>query len=128
MDFIAPHSVDVTLNGLSEAQEEVCQAALQAFRERHGLAEWGLNMSLSDEGPGTWKLHISVVASRDLDFQVRSNHIIVDKTLDLARVVDLCLETHYHACMNSRAMSQRSNLSKSPQSQRTLNSRAAKAR
>jgi hypothetical protein len=25
--------------------------------------------------------------------------------MDLARVVDLCLETHYNACMNGKAMS-----------------------
>ena len=62
-------------------------------------------MNLKDDGPERWLLDISVVASADLDFQVRSTQVSVDKTMDLARVVDLCLETHYNACMNGKAMS-----------------------
>jgi hypothetical protein len=95
---------DVKLSGLSEAQEEACHAALQEFRDRHGLSYWGLNVNLTEDGPQTWQVDISVVASPDLNFQVRSNRLTVDKTLDLARVVDLCLETHFHACMNTMSV------------------------
>ena len=129
MDFTPPYSTDVKLNGLSQAQQQACHAALRAFRERHGLADWGLTVNLSDHGTQSWQVDISVVASRDLDFQIRSNHVSVDKTLDLQRVVDLCLETHYHACMNRKAMSQRPTRSaKPPQSEGVLNSRAARAK
>jgi hypothetical protein len=93
------------LAGLSEVQEEGCYTALRAFLERNRLAPWGLYVSLSSGGPHTWLLDISVVASAEFDFQARSSQLTVDKTVDLARVVDLCLETHYNACMNGKAMS-----------------------
>jgi hypothetical protein len=103
----AGSSVDLDLTGLSEAQEEACHAALGAFLERNRLASWGLKVDLSNDGPRTCQLDISVAASAEFDFQVRSNQITVDKTLDLGRIVDLCLETHYNACMNRKAMSDR---------------------
>lgn len=106
------------LTGLSEAQEDACCGALQAFLERHSLASWGLNVKLEDEGPQTWRLEISVVASPELDFQIRTSQVSVDKTVDLAQIVDLCLETHYNACMNREAMSHRS--PKLPQWERAL--------
>jgi|SRR5580692_3325726 hypothetical protein len=93
------------LTGLSQAQEQACCSALEAFLERNRLSSWRLNVNLKDDGPERWLLDISVVASADLDFQVRSTQVSVDKTMDLARVVDLCLETHYNACMNGKAMS-----------------------
>jgi hypothetical protein len=98
-------SANLELTGLSEAQEECCYAALRAFLERNRLASWGLNVSLSSDGPHTWLLDISVLAPAEFDFQVRSSQMTVDKTLDLAQIVDLCLETHYNACMNGKAIS-----------------------
>ena len=125
MDKTAYRGEESKLNGLSEAQEEACYSALQAFRERHGLDYWGLTLNLTDDGPQTWQVDITVMASPELDFQIRSSHVTIDKTLDLARVVDLCLETHYHTCMNSKAISLRSNRSsKPPQSEDVLDSRA----
>ena len=106
--FSIPASVgraNPELAGLSEVQEEGCYTALRAFLERNRLAPWGLYVSLSSGGPHTWLLDISVVASAEFDFQARSSQMTVDKTVDLARVVDLCLETHYNACMNGKAMS-----------------------
>jgi len=93
------------LTGLSQVQEKACFSALEAFLERNRLASWRLNVNLKDDGPDRWLLDISVVASAEFDFQVRSTQVSVDKTLDLAQVVDLCLETHYNACMNGKAMS-----------------------
>jgi hypothetical protein len=93
------------LTGLSEAQKETCCSTLETFLERNHLASWRLNVNLKDDGPERWLLGIDVVASVEFDFQVRSTQVSVDKTLDLARVVDLCLETHYNACMNGKAMS-----------------------
>jgi hypothetical protein len=93
------------LTGLSEAQKETCCSTLETFLERNHLASWRLNVNLKDDGPERWLLDIDVVASAEFDFQVRSTQVSVDKTLDLAQVVDLCLETHYNACMNGKAMS-----------------------
>jgi hypothetical protein len=103
----AASSADLDLTGLSAAQEEACHAALGAFLERNRLAYWGLTVNLSNDGPRTCRLDISIAASAEFDFQVRSSRITVDKTLDLGQVVDLCLETHYAACMNRKAMSDR---------------------
>lgn len=96
---------NIDLTGLSETQEEACYAALRAFLERNRLSSWGLHVNLRNDGPQSWQLDISVAAPAEFDFQVRSSRITVDNTLDLAQVVDLCLETHYNACMNSKAMS-----------------------
>lgn len=95
------------LTGLSDVQEEACRAALIAFLERNRLASWELSVNLSDNGPHSWRLDITVVASPELDFQKRSTQLTADKTVDLAQVVDLCLETHYNACMNREATSAR---------------------
>jgi hypothetical protein len=62
-------------------------------------------VDLSDDGPQTLRLNIVAVAPAELDRQIRSSHITVDKSFDLADVVDLCLETHYNTCMNRRAIS-----------------------
>lgn len=102
-----PISASIELNGLSEAQEKACYAALQAFLERNLIASWRLKVNLSEDGPLTCRLNVSVVAPPEFDFQTRSTQVSVDKNVDLARVVDLCLETHYNACMNARAMSSR---------------------
>jgi hypothetical protein len=103
-----PVSASLELTGLSEAQEAACYAAMQAFLERNRLAFWSLKVDLSDDGPKTSRLTVSVGASAELDFQVRSTQVSVDKTVDLTQVVDLCLETHYNACMNGKARSHRS--------------------
>jgi hypothetical protein len=103
-----PASLDTATleaTGLSETQEKACWAAMQAFLKRKRLAAWGLNMNLTNHGPETWQLDIAVVASAEFGFKIRSSQITVDKTVDLGRVVDLYLETHYNACMNSKAMS-----------------------
>lgn len=97
-------SADLELTGLSEAQEAACYAALRAFMERNRVSSWGLRMDLRDDGPRS-QLEISVVAPREFDFQVRTSQFTVDKNVDVAEAVDLCLETHYNACMNSKAMS-----------------------
>ena len=103
-----PGPNEVRLTGLSEAQEKACRAALQAFLERNGLVSWGLSLNLSDDGPQAQRLDISVVAaSPDDDFEVRSSSVTVHEGVDLAEAVDLCLETHYNACMNRRALSHR---------------------
>jgi hypothetical protein len=91
--------------GLSETQKKACWAAMNAFLERNRLAAWGLNVNLTNLGPATWELDIAVVASVEFGFKIRSSQVTVDKTVDLKRVVDLCLETHYNACKNSKAMS-----------------------
>jgi hypothetical protein len=101
-----PSNHDVELRGLSPQQRASCRAALEAFLNRHGLAYWGLIVNLAESGPRTWELEVSVVAPLELEFPVRTNHLKVDKMLNLARVVDLCLETHYNACMNRRAAAQ----------------------
>jgi hypothetical protein len=44
------------------------------------------------------------VAPVEFRCQERTSQMMVDKTLDLTQVIDLCLETHYNACMNSKAM------------------------
>jgi hypothetical protein len=98
-----PSNPDVQLRGLTPHQKVSCRAALEAFLNRHGLVYWGLIVNLTESGPRTWQLEVSVVAPIELDFPVRTNHLRVDKTVNLARVVDLCLETHYHACMNRKA-------------------------
>jgi hypothetical protein len=97
------------LNGLSAAQERACYETREAFLVRNRLTSWGLTVSVSSNGPETWLLDISVAAPLDFDRQARSTQVIVDETIDLARVVDSCLETHYNSCMNRRAMAQRSN-------------------
>src|SRR5271169_593245 len=104
MSYGTSLSTDVWLNGLFEAQQEACYAARQAFLHRHDLSSWGLNVTLSDDGPETWRADISVVAPAEFDFQVRSSNVTIGKTVDLAQVIDLCLETHYNACMNRKAM------------------------
>lgn len=96
----APDNSKLDMSGLSEAQQAACYGALQAFLQRNQLTSWEVKVNLRDDGPRTWKLDISVVASPEFHFQVRSNQVSVDKTLDLAQVIDLCLETHYNACMN----------------------------
>jgi hypothetical protein len=45
----------------------------------------------------------------DFDRQIRSTQVTIDKTIDLAQVVEHCLEAHYNACMNRKAMSQSPN-------------------
>lgn len=92
---------NVELVGLTEAQEECCYATLRAFLETNRLLSWGLKVSLNSNG----LLDISAVAPVEFDSQVRTSQVTVDKTVDLAQVVDLCLETHYNACMNTRSMS-----------------------
>jgi hypothetical protein len=125
MAFTHPQSSsDVKLAGLSNQQEEVCLSALQAFLERHGLDSWGLTLNLSDAGNETWRLDASVVAPPEFDFSVRSTHVLVDRSLDLAPVVDLCLETHYNACMNRKAMSQPAITRKASQPQQAQQARA----
>lgn len=89
--------------GLSDAQEVACYAALEAFLKRNRLADWGLQVNLGKDS----RLDVSVVASSEFDYQARSSQFTIDKTLNLAEVVDLCLETHYNACMNTKAMSHR---------------------
>jgi hypothetical protein len=125
MDQTSQYSqMEVWLNGLSKAQEDACYAALNAFRERHGLGAWGLNVTFSCEGPVTWQLDISVVASAELDFQIRASHFSGGPVLDLGWVVEQCLEAHFNACMHNKAISQR----KPAQSESFLTARAAKAR
>ena len=99
-----PSNHDVQLRGLSAQQKASCRSALQGFLNRHGLAYWGLIVDLFESGPRMWELEVSVVAPIELDFPIRTNHLKVDKTLNVARVVDLCLETHYNACMNLKAV------------------------
>jgi hypothetical protein len=101
----SPGKANLELVGLSGAQEEACYSALRAFLDRNRLASWGLKMTLSGDGPHTWLMDILAVAPVEFNCQVRSSQMTVDKTLDLAQVVDLCLETHYNACMNGKAMS-----------------------
>lgn len=94
------------VSGLSEAQQAACDSALRAFLKRNALTSWELSVNLThDDGPQGQQLHISAVASPELDFEVRSSELTVDKSVDLAEVVDLFLETHYNACMNRKAMS-----------------------
>lgn len=100
------------LAGLSEAQEGACYAALCEFLERNHLASWGLRVNRSKAGPRTWRLDISVAAPPEFDFQVRSSQMTVDETVDLGQLADLCLETHYNACMNRKAT--RPSISPSP--------------
>src|SRR5262249_45926032 len=102
-----PNSLE--LNGLSTEQAQACREAREAFLESHSLAPWGLNVNLGEDGPQTWRLEIVVVASADFDRQIRSTQVTIDKTIDLAQVVEHCLEAHYNACMNRKAMSQSSN-------------------
>lgn len=102
-----PIPASIELNGLSEAQQTACYATLQAFLERNHIASWRLKVNLTEDGPKTCRLNVSVVAPSDFDFQTRSTQVSVDKNVDLARIVDLCLETHYNACMNTKAMSSR---------------------
>jgi len=92
---------NVELVGLTRAQEECCYATLRDFLERNRLRSWGLTVSLNTNG----LLDISAVAPAEFDFQVRTSQMTVDQTVDLAQVVDLCLETHYNVCMNTIAMS-----------------------
>jgi len=103
-----PVSASLELTGLSEAQEAACYAAMEAFQERNRLSFWGLKVHLSEDGPETWRLTVSVEAPAEFDFQTRSTQVGLNKTIDLAQVVDLCLETHYNACMNNKARSNRS--------------------
>lgn len=93
-------SANLELTGLSDAQEECCYAALRDFLERNQLRSWGLKVSLNTNG----LLDVSSVAPTEFDFHIRMSEVTVDKMVDLAQVVDLCLETHFNACMNSRAM------------------------
>lgn len=93
------------MKGLSASQEKTCLDARDGFLARHDLSSWGLDVNLHEDGPATWRLDILVVASSDFDRQIRSSHITVDKAIDLADFVDLCLETHYNTCMNRKAMS-----------------------
>jgi hypothetical protein len=67
-----PVSASLELTGLSEAQEAACYAAMQAFLERNRLAFWSLKVHLSDDGPKTWRLTVTVGAPAEFDFQVRS--------------------------------------------------------
>ena len=125
MAFTHPQSSpEVRFTGLSNQQEEVCLGALQAFLERHSLDGWGLTLNLSDAGRETFRLDAAVVAPPEFDFSVRSSHVLVDQTLDLAEVVDLCLETHYNACMNRKAMSEPAIARKACQPQRSQQARA----
>jgi len=94
------------MNGLSAAQEQACYETREAFLERNRLNAWRLAVNLRGNGPETWLLDITVEASADFDRQTRSTQITVDNTVDLAEVVDSCLETHFNACMNRRAMAQ----------------------
>jgi hypothetical protein len=127
MDLTSQYSQkDIWITGLSRAQEEACCAVLNAFLIRHGLTSWGLNINLSASAR---TLDISVVASAEFDFQIRSHHFPVDRTLDLEWLIDQCLETHFNGCMHGEALahdSQRSNR-KPPRQQNILNSRAAQA-
>ena len=103
-----PISASLELIGLSEAQEAACYTAMEAFLQRNRLAFWGLKVHLSDDGPETWRLTVTVDAPADFDFQTRSTQVGVNKTVDLGQVVDLCLETHFNACMNTKSRSNRS--------------------
>ena len=98
-----PSSHDVQLRGLTTQQKVSCRSALEAFLNRHGLAYWGLIVDLAEAGPKMWELEVSVIAPIELDFPIRTNRLRLDKTVNLSRVVDLCLETHYNACMNRKA-------------------------
>ena len=60
-------------------------------------------MDLAEAGPKMWELEVSVIAPIDLDFPIRTNRLKLDKAVNLSRVVDLCLETHFNACMNRKA-------------------------
>jgi hypothetical protein len=62
-----------------------------------------LIVDLTEWEPRTWQVAVTAIAPIELDLPVRTTHLKVDKMVNLARVVDLCLETHYHACMNRRA-------------------------
>ncbi len=101
-----PSNLDVQLRGLSPQQKSSCRDALDAFLNRHGLAYWGLIVDLAECAPRTWQLEVTAVAPIELDFPVRTTHLKVDQMVNLARVVDLCLETHFHACMNRKAAAQ----------------------
>lgn len=101
-----PSNHEVELCGLSSQQKASCRAVLDAFLIRHDLASWGLIVALTESGPRAWQLEVSVTAPMDHDIPVRTTRLQVDKALDLAHIVDLCLETHYHACMNRRAAAQ----------------------
>lgn len=94
------------MKGLSAVQEQACYETREAFLERNRLNSWGLTVSLCGNGPATWLLDISVETSADFERQTRSTQVTVDNTVDLAQVVDSCLETHYNACMNRKAMAQ----------------------
>ncbi len=91
---------------LSAAQEQACYQTREAFLERNRLSSWGLSVSLDSNRPETRLLDISIAASADFDRQTRSTQVIVDETVDLAQVVDTCLEIHYNTCMNRKAMVQ----------------------
>src|ERR1700722_1082768 len=95
-----PRNLDVQLRGLSPHQKSSCRDSLDAFLNRHALAYWGLIVDLTESSQRTWQLEVTAVAPIELDFPVRTTHLKVDKMVNLARVVDLCLETHFHACMN----------------------------
>src|SRR5580698_9357448 len=83
-DLLSLHArTDSTLTGLSQPQEQTCQAVLQAFLSRHGLERWKLNMNLSQVRPDSWVIDISVTASQEFDFKVRSSRMTVDRTVDL---------------------------------------------
>ena len=101
--FPPPRNPQLELRGLTPAQEANCRSVLNAFLSRHCLRSWGLTVSLIEATPRTWQLEVSVVAPNGFDAPVRMNRLKIDKTLSLARVVDLCLETHYNACMNRKA-------------------------
>jgi hypothetical protein len=108
---------DLRLSGLSVRQAAVCRAAHDEFLKRHGLYNWPLSVILLENGPETWQMEVSVAAPAEFGFPLRSNSLGIDKNVDLARVVDLFLETHYNACMNRKAAGQattsrRFNLSK----------------
>jgi hypothetical protein len=103
-----PNNPDLKLNGLSMGQADVCRCAFAEFLTRHRLVHWQLEVTLSESGPETWQMDVSVAAPPEMGFPVRSNSLGVDKNVALARVIDLCLETHYNACMNRKAAGQAS--------------------
>lgn len=95
--------LSITLSGLTPVQQSACQDALRVFLSRHGLESWGLDVTLVDSGLQTAELHVFSVTSTELGLVTRATDVNVDSGVDLGAVVDLCLETHYNACMNTKA-------------------------
>jgi len=97
--------MEQNFRGLAEEQQNDCRAALQTFIERHGLSQWGMDVTVQEKAPGNYSVKIEITPppklglTRYLDLQEIA---IAGPSFNVAAEVDKMLELAYQTHFTER--------------------------